>query len=285
MKKIHVEIYPTGKDKDFNPKYLEFTYTKLFIIFILIGVSVFGFFFFDYSTLKSNIFNGQLDTIKANNTKLEHTIASTQGQIDQIKKNLYSINKINQKVNALAGRDSLNTLVNGEHFDSLALPKKHYKIFNLKNSFLSADSFFKKNPIWKAAVPVIHPLKKEFHISNYYANNLDPFTGNHLPHLGIDYVSSIKDTVIATGGGYVVDVDQNDLFGKHILIHHTKEVYSFYAHLNRTLIKKGKRVRRGQTIGLLGNSGRSSGPHLHYEVRINKKRVNPLHYILSDLPN
>jgi len=284
MKKINIEIYPTGKNRDFTPKYLEFSLTKIVLMLLLVGVSIAGFLLFDIETLKTNVFNGQLDAIKSNNSKLHSTILKTKEHLNDIKKNLYAIDKINQKVNALAGSDSLVTLITTDEYDTLSLPKLHYKIFNLKNYFEEVHEEFSENSLWRHAIPVIHPLITGFHISNYFANNLDPFTGKHIPHLGIDYVGGLKDTVIATGAGYVVSVDEDDLFGKSILIHHTQNIYSFYAHLGRTYVRDGKSVKRGQPIGLLGNSGRSSGPHLHYEIRLNKDRVNPLDYILSDLP-
>ncbi|MGL1933648.1 MAG: M23 family metallopeptidase [Fibrobacterales bacterium] len=286
MKKIDLEVYPTNNSNEkFQPKYFEITATRIGVVLILIGLSVSGFLFFDYETIYNNLFSPQLEAIKANNARLEATLVETTEQLNVVKQNVYSIKKINQKVTALAGKDSLTTLINGEGLDSLELPKLHYQIFNLKHSYHTTDSLFKRNPNWRASIPVIHPLKKNFSISNYFANNLDPFTGKHMPHLGIDYVSSLKDIVIATGGGTIAESDKNDLFGHYVLIHHYGTIYSFYAHLNQRSVRQGNRVKRGDTIGRLGNSGRSSGPHLHYEVRIGKQRVNPLNYILSDLPN
>ncbi len=97
-------------------------------------------------------------------------------------------------------------------------------------------------------------------------------------HEGIDISGSRNTPVYATAGGKVIYTGQGfSGYGKLIIIEHQRDVWaSFYAHLNKFKVREGQKVRAGQLIGLMGNTGRASGTHLHFEIRYNLKPVNPL---------
>jgi len=106
-------------------------------------------------------------------------------------------------------------------------------------------------------------------ISSGFGYRRDPFRGGISFHRGIDIAAYVGAPVRASMDGRVVLVGDNSVFGKYILIAHQISYSSFYGHLSRVLVRKGDVVRRGQKIGSVGNTGRSTGPHVHFEVRRN----------------
>ncbi len=104
-----------------------------------------------------------------------------------------------------------------------------------------------------------------------------PRWGSH--HDGIDYAASVGTPVKAAGGGRVVHVGYSGGYGRTVIIEHQEGMRTLYAHLNSYDVRVGERVNRGQTIARTGNSGRSTGPHLHFEVRVNGRPVNPENYL------
>lgn len=100
-------------------------------------------------------------------------------------------------------------------------------------------------------------------------------------HKGLDIAASVGTPVLACAGGRVIFTGKRKKFekyGKIVLLDHGRGVYTQYAHLNRLFVRKGQRIRRGQKIASVGNTGRSTGPHLHLEVRVRNKMYNPLAY-------
>ena len=131
-------------------------------------------------------------------------------------------------------------------------------------------------------IPSLWPVKGGIgHISMYFGQNEHPFTGQWYIHKGIDLSTYRQgDPIIATADGTVVNVDF-DLggFGNYVVIRHKHGFYTRYAHMLRSSVANGDRVQQGQVIGYIGNTGLSTGPHLHYEVHIGSDVVDPLKYI------
>lgn len=104
--------------------------------------------------------------------------------------------------------------------------------------------------------------------------------GKH--HDGIDIPAPRGTHIVSTADGAVIYAGQRiSGYGKMVIIKHTDELYSVYAHASTILVKKGERVRRGQVIAKVGNTGRSSGPHLHFEIRRNDVPINPMKFLNS----
>jgi len=121
-----------------------------------------------------------------------------------------------------------------------------------------------------------YPVRNRF-ITSYFGMRRDPISGNIALHTGIDLRGNIGDTVMAALDGVVEVVDENWLYGKRIIISHSNGYKTLYAHLNSFSVKKGDRVIQGRKIGELGNTGYSTGPHLHFSIYDkNNKLVNPL---------
>jgi len=130
-----------------------------------------------------------------------------------------------------------------------------------------------------ACTPSIWPTRGW--LSSGFGYRTSPFTGEKEFHKGIDISTRIKSPIVAPANGIVSEVGRDHGYGKMIFINHGYGLVTRYAHLEKHLVKKGQHVKRGETIGLVGNTGRSTGPHLHYEVILNGVPVNPLRYILN----
>ncbi len=133
-----------------------------------------------------------------------------------------------------------------------------------------------------AALPTVPPLKGNLEVSSEYGLRRNPFGGSrHEMHSGIDFPGPIGQPVYATGNGIVVLAQFGNGYGNHVVIDHGYGYETLYAHLSRLEVKAGDHVKRGDLIGELGNTGRSSGPHLHYEIHRNGQPINPRNYLPS----
>ncbi|RPH33650.1 MAG: M23 family metallopeptidase [Bacteroidales bacterium] len=127
-------------------------------------------------------------------------------------------------------------------------------------------------------IPAIQPISQKS-ISAYFGFRADPFTHRATMHYGIDFTGDIGTPIHATGEGIVVDAEFSFTgYGKEVLIDHGFGYKTRYAHLSKIDVKSGDKVKRGQVVGLLGNTGRSTGPHLHYEVLLRNSAIDPLNY-------
>ena len=131
-------------------------------------------------------------------------------------------------------------------------------------------------------IPTINPVLGPHYISSGFGRRRDPFTGQPAFHKGMDFCAPLGTPFRATADGIVTFAGKNGRFGSTIKIDHGNGYETVYAHAKRLLVRKGQRVRRGDMIGEVGNSGRSTGSHLHYEVHRNGKAVNPKRYLLEE---
>jgi len=116
-------------------------------------------------------------------------------------------------------------------------------------------------------------------ISSRFGKRIDPVNGKAGFHTGIDFRADRGDKVHATADGVVKKAFKNGGYGNFVLLDHGNGYTTSFAHLDRILVKKGERVERGQVIGLVGNTGRSTGTHLHYEICLDKKPINPYQFM------
>ena len=137
------------------------------------------------------------------------------------------------------------------------------------------------------AIPAIWPIDRKRlrgnHIGAFNMRRLHPTLGIIRPHKGVDMAGKIGDPVFATGDARVESTSVMRGYGKQILLNHEFGYKTRYAHLSQILVKPGDTIQRGQIIGLVGNTGISSGPHLHYEVIHKGRHVNPINYFNRDM--
>jgi len=144
----------------------------------------------------------------------------------------------------------------------------------VKGNFLRArkSEDAKVSPFWPSLLPVEGYLSREF--------ERDPLGGSN-SHEGIDIAAKQGALVLAAGEGTVVYAGWHQELGNVVILHHGSEVFSTYGHNERLLVRERERVKRGAALAFVGSSGRSSGPHLHFEVWQDGKAMNPLQIVLA----
>jgi len=135
-------------------------------------------------------------------------------------------------------------------------------------------------------IPAIQPIAREnmMLISSFFGKRSDPFCHEEADHYGLDFVAAPGTKIYATGDGTVTLLKYSRTgYGNELVINHSFGYSTRYGHLEKFFVAEGELVKRGEVIGLVGNSGRSTGPHLHYEVLYEGKPVNPVFYYSDDL--
>lgn len=126
--------------------------------------------------------------------------------------------------------------------------------------------------------PAGRPIKKGW-ISSYYGMRIDPFTGLKSRHKGVDLAGKMGSDVVASAAGVITWADSRYGYGQLVEINHGNGYVTRYGHNSKILVRVGEEVEKGQSIALMGSSGRSTGPHVHYEVLKNGRVVDPIKYI------
>jgi murein DD-endopeptidase MepM/ murein hydrolase activator NlpD len=128
---------------------------------------------------------------------------------------------------------------------------------------------------WLSGLPTGLPILQPHHTSSAYGIRTDPITGQLAMHEGIDFVAAVQTPVLASAGGTVTRSGWDEAYGNVVEIEHLEAFTTRYAHLNKRLVNVGQAVQRQEKIGELGNTGRSTGPHLHYEILRHGRAINP----------
>lgn len=149
--------------------------------------------------------------------------------------------------------------------------------------FLSGQVSAMKDRI--SHIPAIQPISEKYlrAMASGYGYRRDPIYGTTKFHEGMDFSSPVGTPVYATGDGTVTHAKWQSAYGNLIEISHGFNYTTRYAHLSQILVKPGQQVKRGDLIGKVGNTGKSTGPHLHYEVRLKGEPQNPVNYYFYDL--
>ncbi|MEM1337911.1 MAG: M23 family metallopeptidase [Bacteroidota bacterium] len=137
-----------------------------------------------------------------------------------------------------------------------------------------------------AAIPAIQPVRNEdlIRMASGFGWRTDPFTKARKMHKGMDFTAPRGTPIYATGDGEVLRADNRSSgYGKHIRIDHGYGYLSLYAHLSKYNVTSGQKVKRGDLIGFIGNTGRSQAPHLHYEVWKDGEKINPINFYYGSL--
>jgi len=130
------------------------------------------------------------------------------------------------------------------------------------------------------AIPSVQPVQQLRFTSNFGIRS-DPFQGTARMHAGVDIPGPVGTPIYATADGIVSHADRQGGYGNLVEINHGKGIATRYGHLSKILVSDGARVTRGQLIALMGSTGRSTGPHLHYEVRMDGHAVNPVPFLTT----
>lgn len=240
---------------------------------------------------------------------LEQEINARDSNLEVIEKEFSRLLSLEDKLRAIAGLKPRQTAAEGVGMGGQGGPELSETIlyskdrpgralFLSRNNQLSADELlreinavhegfseildaFEREQERLSSIPSINPVySPEAWISSAYGYRKDPIAGNKRFHDGIDIVAPRKTPVIAPADGVVTHAGWRDGLGRMIEIRHGYGYRTIYGHNEKLMVKKGASVKRGDPIALLGSSGRSTGPHLHYEIRLNGKLKNPYRYLI-----
>ena len=310
------------KDGQFDLKQFHLNRLTTSIILFLIPVPFILFYFLinfigDTSTIdqdeKISLLESELNELRADKdskTELENQISENQTQINNLSKQLINNQKTSDKLvktlfntsgmsketrkaggvnsdnkNKSFDNSDLNILYDKSILVSHKINQLQKKI-NIESIYLNniETKFYSNIDYWRS-IPSRMPMdiKRGIYISSYYGYRDDPFNSSRQFHSGDDFSATIGTPVKCTGDGIVLKAEFDHRLGNFVEIDHGYGYKTVYGHMLGDLpVKKGERVERGQTIGKLGNSGRSTAPHLHYEVKYDNKTENPRKFYTYD---
>lgn len=146
------------------------------------------------------------------------------------------------------------------------------------DKLVALETLLMQNSLSKQMLPSLAPATDAWYSSNF-GWRIDPFTGKNAMHEGVDFMVPPGTPVYASAGGVVVYAEYHPQYGNMVEIDHGRDIVTRYAHASKLLVKVGQMVRRGEQIARSGSTGRSTGPHLHFEVRFKGGAQNPVRFI------
>jgi murein DD-endopeptidase MepM/ murein hydrolase activator NlpD len=153
------------------------------------------------------------------------------------------------------------------------------EVMSREESLSELEKLLQSNKEMLAHTPSIWPVQGW--VTSGFGFRINPFTGLNQMHEGMDISNRVGTPLITPADGIISDIGNDWIFGKILVISHGFGMTTRYAHLNKVLVRIGQKVKRGDKIAEVGTSGRTTGPHLHYEVRLNGVPANPMRYILN----
>jgi murein DD-endopeptidase MepM/ murein hydrolase activator NlpD len=299
-KKVTIVFLPGGTNK-----VRQLKVSKLFLAFLfalcISGSLALIWVIRDYRAIKTEI--PRLTYLEKENKHQRAQLASLAQKIDRISRRMVELKAFDKQLRTMVNLekpdDNQQLLGVGGSNTTLAKPdytieKAHQKLVRLM--YRSLDrldkevsletrekaellEFLENQKSMLLCTPSVWPTRGW--VSSGFGYRISPFTNEKEFHRGIDICNRMDASVIAPSDGVVASVGWDYGYGKTLLVKHGYGLRTKYAHLSKILVKKGQVVKRGEEMGRVGNTGRTTGPHLHYEVHLNGVPVNPLRYILN----
>ncbi len=237
--------------------------------------------------LQYQILNDQMD-------RADKIIADLQNRDDNIYRVIFESEPIPGSIReaGIGGADKYDALKGYSNSDLIIETEKRMdkilgKLYVQSKSYDEVFALAKNKEQMLSSIPAIQPVNNTDlrRISSYFGTRMDPFYKVRKFHEGMDFSASVGTEVYATGKGIVVEAkrDATGGYGNLIVIDHGYSYKTVYAHLSRIFVKPGQKILRGQIIGYVGNTGKSTSPHLHYEVRKNGVPLNPIYFFYNDI--
>ncbi len=253
------------------------------------------------ATRAGRIYNGMaVRNLRAENERLADELGRFRAETEKLKTKMNLSFELQNRARLLASLDPLSADVweagvGGEAPDldrmETAYPDSVFSAVDesldqmLRQSEIQLESYsevisvLEKEQKIRNGTPSVRPLKGGF-LSSRFGSRMDPFLGEVVHHSGLDYRARMGSPVVSTAEGVVSMARRNGGFGLMIEVTHENGFATRYAHLSKILVTRGQKVKRGEIIGLVGNTGHSTGSHLHYEVLFRKVHRDPLQYVI-----
>jgi murein DD-endopeptidase MepM/ murein hydrolase activator NlpD len=275
VKKVEIHVFP---DKTSGSKSYKLSLTTFIAAIACVVFSVVGFIIFSPDRIIDNLSNGNALAVFRQNKAIKKEIKEIRESVDE---SILKAEETKVLRDSTVYKGGLGFLLEENAVEAARAGMPRKSLNEVEATFRKLEMRLMQDSALAACIPVIHPLKNGHSVKNRFEMIYDPFTEQELPHRGIDYVAAVGDTVYATGGGTVSEVRGHRGFGLSMKIEHKPKIRTFYAHLGKALVKAGDKVRRGQPIALIGESGRESSVGLHYEIRVDGVPVNPEDYFIT----
>jgi murein DD-endopeptidase MepM/ murein hydrolase activator NlpD len=316
MKKLTIMVIPDGSDATSNyrvPKFL----IRLAMVTSLGCAGLIGYLSFDYFQLLG--FRSTYHTLASENEGLKGEARILMANLEDVKRSLRQVQDYTSKLNELTEikatkvskktgigkKQSIGPLSSEEAAEQdriYAAPDKRIPIGVNTDNLVFKPVFTRLASIGEEAqgqalelqqllsnlsqqksllssIPAITPVNGW--ITSGYGTRISPFTGKKGKHKGIDIAAPVGTPIFAPADGVVIFTGAKAGFGNFIMIAHGYGVVSRYGHNHQNMVQPGQRIKRGDQIGTVGQSGRTTGPHLHYEVWVNGRDQNPRRFILD----
>jgi murein DD-endopeptidase MepM/ murein hydrolase activator NlpD len=265
---------------------LQVTTTQLWsglsaLAFLLLSAAVLGWLFFT-----SPVDEKQVAKLSGENAELRQVNQSFEQSIRQLQTQLAEYEERTRKLAIVAGIEELDggdAGLGGAALDLAPSPGTlaavSERLGTLDRQLDGVESRLEERFRWISATPSVTPTRGLF--TSGFGPRRDPVHGRAAFHQGLDISAPAGKPVYATADGLVVRAGHQGELGNHVALSHGFGLTTRYGHLSRVAVRPGQRVRRGDVVGYVGNTGRSTGYHLHYEVLRDGAQVNPLAYILD----
>ena len=288
-------------DSSGTPRELSIARSTVYTVLGFALLLIVGSFYFSANFFSYKVSEGQLSRLQAENKKLSESYEQLRWNMVEVEDRYTELVTKEVKLRALFNLPEINPEerqlgIGGpepELIAQLSITEKEAYITEMEVDRLLRLSKFeleKYEEVEDALLKVKTKLRHTPSIwptngwsSRGYGMKYDPFTGYKQMHRGTDIANHTNTPVIATADGKIKIISSSTALGKLITINHGYGYRTRYGHLSKVLVKRGQSVKRGQVIGLMGSTGYSTGPHLHYEIIRNGKFLNPQKYILNDM--
>ena len=269
---------------------LKVSHRLLFSIVSLVTSSLCLSTFFSVQYFTSLSQTHELSKLRKENRELQTANEQFGKSVDSLRNQLRTVEDRTRKLAIIAGITTLDESSQGgtggaRNDETPANPyrddvdKMAFRSHNLNKDLSLLEQKFTAQSRLLSSTPSIAPVRGI--LTDGFGGRSDPFTGEAGQHNAIDISSAVGQPVRSPADGIVVKAEWANGYGNVIYVSHGYGYSTRYGHLKGFAVRPGTRVKRGDVIGYVGSTGRSTGPHLHYEVRMNNNPVNPLEYILN----
>ncbi|HET8773520.1 MAG TPA: peptidoglycan DD-metalloendopeptidase family protein [Thermoanaerobaculia bacterium] len=262
----------------------------LFSLISLVSTSLCLSTFFSVQYFTSLSQTHELSKLRNENKELQSANEQFGKSVENLRTQLRTVEDRTRKLAIIAGITTLDEASQGGsgglRNDELAanpyrddVDKMSFRSHNLNKDLNVLEQKFTAQSHLLSSTPSIAPVRGI--LTDGFGGRSDPFTGERGQHGAVDISSAVGQPIRSPADGIVVKAEWANGYGNVIFISHGYGYSTRYGHLSSFATRPGQRVKRGDVIGYVGSTGRSTGPHLHYEVRVNNNPVNPLEYILN----
>lgn len=300
MKKTFFTVFIVPQDPSHVRKFkLPLKVWKIMLVIFGISFAGFSYMIFDYTNLKFK--THELNALRKENTEQKIQLQAFASKMTDLEFQMAKLKQFDKKLRIITNMEvpagSSQVLgIGGPSFEEDTatlegaraglIKQMHSDLDQLKaeamaqeKSFTELNEHLFKQTSLFASTPAIWPARGW--VTSNFGYRISPFTGLRQMHEGMDIANAMGTVVLSPANGIVSRVDRENGLGKNITINHGYGILTKYGHLSETYVHVGKRVKRGEKIAAIGNTGRSTGPHLHYEIVVNGVNINPEKYILN----